>query len=110
MNSVLDRVRLRVDARFGSHAVIPWLFENIATDRGEKACPVPRPSSMQHWRRGPQQLVFEVMRKLESRDQRRFYEIARGSMRESQAILMLAMKAADQLAAAMYRLLNPKRA
>jgi four helix bundle protein len=53
--------------------------------------------------------------KTATRDQRRFFEIAMGSLRESQAILFLALQSshpavaqADRLAASLYRLLNPK--
>jgi four helix bundle protein len=60
--------------------------------------------------------LAEGAAKSSPRDQRRFFEISMGSLRESQAILMIAMppnheslKVADQLAAAMYRLLNPKK-
>ena len=50
------------------------------------------------------------------RDQLRYFQIAMGSLRESQTVLLLAMapsheshQIADQLAASMYRLLNPKK-
>ena len=50
-----------------------------------------------------------------ARDQRRFFEIAMGSLRETQTILFLAVPSthtavadADRLAASLYRLLNPK--
>ena len=53
--------------------------------------------------------------KTSTRDQRRFFEIAMGSLRESQTILFLALPTshpavsdADKLAASLYRLLNPK--
>ncbi len=49
------------------------------------------------------------------RDQRRFYDIAMGSLRESQAVLFIGLPAShptiaqvDKLAASLYRLLNPK--
>ncbi len=54
--------------------------------------------------------------KTSTRDQRRFFEIAMGSLRESQAILFLThspthpiVEQADRLAASLYLLLNPKR-
>jgi four helix bundle protein len=59
--------------------------------------------------------LSEGAAKSSPRDQRRFFEIAFGSLRESQAILLLAVdqnhpavQTADQLAASLYRLLNPR--
>lgn len=57
--------------------------------------------------------LSEGSAKSSSRDQRRFFEIAFGSLQESQAILLLAVedshqivKTADHLAASLYRLVH----